>query len=110
MLPERYAAVPQASLTAEEFVGEWEHINLTYSYQKQRTSGKLTLNADGTMSGALSGNRSFDPETNILRLGSFKMCVARELDWEASPRKATIVYAGYSSDGKRTFWGKRVGE
>ena len=62
------------------------------------------------MSGALSGKWSFDPETNILRLGSYKMCVARELDWEASPRKATIVYAGYSSNGRQTFWGKKVGE
>lgn len=110
VLPERYAAVPQASLTAEEFVGEWEHINLTYSYQKQRTSNKLTLNTDGTMSGALSGKWSFDHETNILRLGSYKMCVARELDWEASPRKVTIVYAGYSSNGRQTFWGKKVKE
>ena len=55
------------------------------------------------MSGAMSGKWSFDPETNTLRLGTYKLCVARELDWEASPRKATIVYAGYSSNGKQTF-------
>lgn len=110
VLPERYAAVPQPSITTEELIGEWEHILLQYNYQKQCTSSKLTLNADGTMKGAMTGKWSFDAATNTLRLGAYKLCVARELDWEASPRKATIVYAGYSSDGKRTFWGKRVGD
>ena len=59
------------------------------------------------MTGALTGKWSFNPQTNTLKLGVYKLCVARELDWEASPRKATIVYAGYSSDGKRTLWGKK---
>ena len=108
VLPERYAAVPQASITAEELVGEWEHMLLQYNYQKQCTSVKLTLKEDGSMTGAMNGRWSFDPENNILKLGAYKLCVARELDWEASPRKATIVYAGYSSDGKRTFWGKKI--
>ena len=107
VLPERYAAVPQPSITADELVGDWEHILLQYSYQKQRTSATLTLKEDGSISGAMSGRWSFDPNTNTLRLGAYKLCVARELDWEASPRKTTIVYAGYSSDGKRTFWGKK---
>lgn len=110
VLPERYAAVPQASLTADEFVGEWEHIFLQYNYQKQRTSSKLILHEDGTMSGALTGKWRFDPEKNILQLGSYRVCVARELDWEASPRKSTIVYAGYSTNGRNTFWGKRVSD
>ena len=107
VLPERYAAVPQPSITHEELVGDWEHIPLQYSYQKQCTSTTLTLKEDGTMTGALTGKWSFNPQTNTLKLGVYKLCVARELDWEASPRKATIVYAGYSSDGKRTFWGKK---
>ena len=107
VLPERYAAVPQPSITHEELVGDWEHIPLQYSYQKQCTSTTLTLKEDGTMTGALTGKWSFNPQTNTLKLGTYKLCVARELDWEASPRKATIVYAGYSSDGKRTFWGKK---
>lgn len=110
VLPERYAAVPQASLTADEFVGEWEHIFLQYYYQKQRTSSKLILHEDGTMSGALTGKWRFDPEKNILQLGSYRVCVARGLDWEASPRKSTIVYAGYSTNGRNTFWGKRVSD
>lgn len=108
VLPERYAAVPQPSITQDELVGEWEHIFLQYSYQNQRTSSKLILNEDGTMSGALTGKWSFDAENSILRLGTHKVCVARELDWEASPRKVTIVYAGYSNNGRNTFWGKKV--
>jgi len=110
VLPERYGAVPQASVTADELVGTWEHINLTYSYQQQQTSTTLVLHADGTMEGALSGKWSFDPDANILHLGNNSVCVARELDWEASPRHATLVYAGYNLTGTRTFWGKRVSD
>jgi len=110
VLPERYGAVPQASINESELVGTWEHINLTYAYQQQRTSTSLTLHADGTLEGAMTGSWSFDPTTNTLKLGSNTVCVARELDWEASPRHSTIVYAGYSPAGTRTFWGKRVGD
>ena len=110
VLPERYAAVPQASVTADELVGTWEHISLTYAYQQQQNSQTLQLHADGTMSGALTGTWSFDAATNRLKLGAVSVCVARELDWEANPRRATLVYAGYSLGGTRTYWGKRVGE
>jgi len=34
-----------------------------------------------------------------------KLKVARECDWEASPRKATLVYAGIN--GQKTYWGKK---
>jgi len=30
----------------------------------------------------------------------------REVDWEATPRTATIVYAGYTT--QKTYWGKKV--
>lgn len=108
VLPERYGAVPQASITTEELVGTWEHINLNYDYKRQQTSTPLVLNADGTLTGAFTGKWSFDPATSQLRLGSYTVCVARELDWEATPRRSTLVYAGYSPNGSRTFWGKRI--
>ena len=110
VLPERYGAVPQPSITADELVGTWEHIVLAYSYQKQMTSRTLVLKADGTLSGPIAGKWSFNPLTGALKLGSYTVYVSRELDWEASPRHSTIVYAGYSSDGKRTLWGKKVNE
>jgi len=41
-------------------------------------------------------------------VGGVKLYLQREVDWEISPRKLTIVYAGYSSDGKTTYWGKKI--
>lgn len=113
-LPERYANVPMwtdlSEVTSADLVGTWEHINLKYQYAEQCTSAELVLNADGTMSGALSGSWSYDPATQYLTLGNAIVKVERELNWEASPRVATFVYAGYSNDSssKATFWGKKI--
>jgi len=108
-LPERYAAVPDYGIiTKDSLVGTWEHINLVYAYAKQDVSAQLTLNADGTMSGALTGTWSYDPNSRYLTLGDGIVCVEREVDWEANPRCVTIVYAGLSNDGKTTYWGKKV--
>ena len=60
-LPERYAAVPDyGTITKDSLVGTWEHINQKYSYGVQNSSTALTLKSDGTMSGALTGNWSYD--------------------------------------------------
>ena len=32
VMPERYGAVPQVAITEDELVGNWEHIDLSYSY------------------------------------------------------------------------------
>ena len=37
VMPERYGAVPSVAIKEEELVGEWEHINMGYNYQKQFT-------------------------------------------------------------------------
>ena len=34
--------------------------------------------------------------------------VAREADWEAAARKATLVYAGTEKSLDATWWGKKV--
>lgn len=113
-LPERYANVPNwtdlSDIKAEDLVGKWEHINLNYQYEKQCTSADLELKADGTMSGALTGSWSYDPATQFLTLGNAVVKIERELDWEASPRVATLVYAGYGGGNKAnaTYWGKKV--
>jgi len=113
-LPERYAAVPEVKkITADYIAGEWEHIKLKYDYGKQDTSSKLTLASDGTMFGVLNGTWSYDADKKWLTLsdktaGDIVVVVEMELDWEASPRRATLVYAGTGKNLNATYWGKRI--
>lgn len=108
-LPERYAGLEDSKVSRSELVGIWEHINLAYSYGQQQTSAQISLREDGTMVGALSGEWSYDEETGYLNLGGNMCVVKREADWEASPRVATIVYAGIENTGTQpaTLWGKK---
>ena len=107
-LPERYAAVPDyGTITKDSLVGTWEHINLKYSYAQQDLATALTLKADGTMSGALTGNWSYDATKKQLILGNIVVCVEREVDWEATPRRVTFVYAGTEKNLNATYWGKK---
>lgn len=112
VMPERYGAVPQDKIEEDELVGNWEHIDLSYSYGNQKTSTLMTLSADhkiteGTWKG---GEWSYDSENQILTANGVKLYLQREVDWEATPRKPTIVFAGYHQSGGtwRTDWGKKV--
>ncbi len=107
VMPERYGAVPQITITSDELIGNWENIDLSYSYAMQKTPETLTLDKDGTVSaGTWSGSTwSFDEEQQILTIDGVDLYVQRETDWEASPRTHTIVFAGY--DGTSTYWGKK---
>ena len=110
VMPERYGAVPQAPISEDELVGQWENITLKYEYRVQQKSVTITLGEDHKVQGApFTGSEwSWDAEKRILKIGSnYKLYVQRELDWEASPRKATIVYAGYNYGGTQTYWGKK---
>ena len=111
-LPERYAGLTKTPVKADEIAGTWEHINLKYDYGKQDVSANLTLNADGTMSGALSGSWSFDEAKQYLTLvaggKTVVVVVAHEVDWEANPRVETVVYAGTEKSLNATWWGKKV--
>lgn len=104
--PERYANVPQLPITDSDLVGTWENITLNYVAGVQQTSITLTLLQNYTATGALSGTWSYNSNTNTLTIGSQKLKVQRELDWEASPRVPTIVYAGINASG-RSLWGKK---
>ncbi|MFO7370933.1 MAG: arabinan endo-1,5-alpha-L-arabinosidase [Bacteroidales bacterium] len=107
-LPERYAAVPDfGTITKDSLTGTWEHINLKYTYGIQNSASALNLNADGTMSGALTGNWSYDATKKQLILGDVVVCVEREVDWEATPRRVTFVYAGIAKNQNTTYWGKK---
>ena len=115
VMPERYGAVPQAPITEEELIGKWEHVTIQYKYGEIQKSISMTLGADHTVTeGWNQGYEwSFDATDNVLTINNTKLYLAREVDWEASPRKATIVYAGYgkynTSNNQRTYWGKKVG-
>ena len=108
VMPERYGAVPQAAITESELVGNWEHIDLSYNYAKQDVATAMTLAANHTVtSGTWTGATwSYDATSKVLTVNGVKLYLQREVDWEASPRKATIVYAGYNA--KKTYWGKKV--
>lgn len=101
VMPERYAAVPQDTIAEADLVGTWQHISLHYQYQVQNTAQALTLNADHSVTGALTGTWSYDATNKRLTIGSVTVEVERGLDWEASPRKTTIVYAGSAVWGKK---------
>lgn len=109
VMPERYGAVPQAAITADELAGDWEHINLSYSYGNQQASKSMVLGSDNTVtSGNWNGKEwSYDATEQILTIGGVDLYLQRECDWEKDGRPATIVYAGLSADGKTTYWGKK---
>lgn len=107
VMPERYGAVPQVSISESELVGAWEHIDLSYSNGKQRTASEMVLGDDHKItSGAWKGAAwSFNAQTNTLTCNGVELKVQREVDWEASPRKVTIVYSGLN--GIKSYWGKK---
>jgi len=107
VLPERYANVPQIPITDNDLVGTWENITLNYVAGVQQTSTTLNLLPNYTATGAISGAWSYNANTKTLTIGTQKLKVQRELDWEASPRIPTIVYSGLNSLG-RSLWGKKV--
>lgn len=112
-LPERYAGLSNSPVPAAEIAGTWEHINLAYSQGVMQKASNLTLASDGTMSGALTGSWSYDASTQYLTLTPDSgtpvvVVIAREADWEASPRVPTLVYAGTHKNLNATWWGKKV--
>lgn len=107
VMPERYANVPQYPVADNDLVGTWEHITLNYVAGVQQTSTTLTLDANYNATGALTGKWSYNANTKTLTIGTTKLIVQRELNWETSPRVPTIVYAGLNSGG-RSLWGKKV--
>jgi len=107
VMPERYAAVPKVPITKDEIAGTWEHIDLGYKYGEQKTSTNMEFASDGNItSGVWKGGKwSFDASTNTLTANGVELKVQRECDWESSPRRHTIVYAGIN--GAKSYWGKK---
>ena len=117
--PERYAGVEDAPISTEDLEGTWELIDLTYSYGKQKTSTELTITKSAvgnnlvSIKGNFTGTGIFDAKKNILKITvsgtTFSLNVARELDWEATPRQSTIVMAGFRT-ATQTYWMKKKSE
>ena len=110
VLPERYAGITQKAITETELLGDWQHINLAYHYKKQDASVAMTLGNDHKVKSGWKAGKAwtFDASKNVLTIDNERFYLRRELDWEADPRKETIVYVGLSKDGKTTYWGKKV--
>lgn len=110
VLPERYAGITQKAITETELLGDWQHINLAYHYKKQDASVAMTLGNDHKVKSGWKAGKAwtFDASKNVLTIDNERFYLRRELDWEANPRKETIVYVGLSKDGKTTYWGKKV--
>ncbi len=107
VMPERYGAVPKVAITESELIGKWEHIDLSYSYGQQKRPEEMILGADHKVaSGEWKGETwSYNPTDEILTINGVDLYLQRECDWEANPRRHTIVYAGMTS--ATTFWGKK---
>lgn len=105
--PERFADVPQTEITTDSVVGTWEFIDLKYDYGNIDNSSKIVFHEDGTVTGELDRDWSFDESSNVLKLGNEEVIVENGWDWEADPRTRTILFMGLTDDGI-TLWGKKV--
>ena len=104
------AGITQKAITETELLGDWQHINLAYHYKKQDASVAMTLGSDHKVKSGWKAGKAwtFDASKNVLTIDNERFYLRRGLDWEANPRKETIVYVGLSKDGKTTYWGKKV--
>lgn len=118
--PERYAAEEETAVAESEIVGDWEQIILGYEvvpgYADEQTqpdfqvAQDLSINADGTVSGASSGSWTYSAPWLTFDLDdeseSFKLKVERGRDWENEVAE-TILFTGLTSGGV-AYWGKKV--
>lgn len=105
--PERYAKEPEDVITEEEIAGSWEQITMNYQYQTMQTSTSVFLTSTGGVSGGATGTWSFDEAAQSITINGNECKVFRSWDWEASPRKLTLTYSGYTTEGK-PIWGKKT--
>ncbi len=66
----------------------------------------VSLNANGTVGGGMTGSWSYNSTTKSVNINGFECKVFDAWDWEASPRKVTLALSGYNAEGK-TIWGKK---
>lgn len=105
--PERYAAVPETTITEASFIGSWEQITMNYQYSTIQKSATIFLTADKKVSGAVTGTWSYDSTNKTLNVNGIKCKVSDAWDWEASTRKVTLTYSGLTAAGV-PIWGKKI--
>ncbi len=113
--PERYTEIPQCDISADELIGDWEHLLLLYDFHSTtevtdvNESGAIELRADGTIDGNSANTWSY--ADGLLTMswvsGTYidQVIVKRAWDWEL--RCPTIVYTGMNAGGL-CMWGKKV--
>ena len=104
---ERYAAVPETTITDASFIGSWEQITMNYQYAVIQKSVTIYLTADKKVSGGVTGTWSYDSTNKTLTVNGIKCKVSDAWDWERSTRKVTISYSGLTAAGV-PIWGKKV--
>lgn len=72
----------------------------------------LNLSSNYVATGTFVGTWSFNAQTKTLTIkaagvGTIKLKVERELDWESNPRVPTLVYSGLNASGY-SLWGKKI--
>lgn len=105
--PERYAGVPKTAITEASFIGTWEQITMNYQYKTIQKSVSIFLTADKKVSGGLTGTWSYDSTNATLTVNGNKCKVSDAWDWEATPRKVTLTYSGFTSGGQ-PVWAKKI--
>lgn len=109
VMPERYGAVPQVPIHENECAGTWEHIALNANTATQKTSETMTfdLNTHTITSGSWkNATWRFDETTQTITTSAgVVLYLKREVDWEATPRRPTLVYAAQGN--QKTYWGKK---
>lgn len=104
---ERYAAVPETTITEASFIGTWEQITMNYQYATIQKSVTIYLTADKKVSGGATGSWSYDSTNKTLTVNGIKCKVSDAWDWEASTRKVTLTYSGLNAGGL-PVWGKKI--
>jgi arabinan endo-1,5-alpha-L-arabinosidase len=104
---ERYAAVPETTITEASFIGTWEQITMNYQYAVIQKSATIYLTADKKVSGGATGTWSYDSTNKTLTVNGVKCKVSDAWDWELATRKVTISYSGLTATGV-PVWGKKI--
>jgi arabinan endo-1,5-alpha-L-arabinosidase len=110
--PERYAGVPQCTITADSLVGKWENLELIYSkVLAHSTSTTIELSSNRTIDNNALNTWSLQDSTLALSFNSgqkiYKTIVSFGWDWEN--RCVTMLYTGINGSGICT-WGKKINQ
>lgn len=115
---QRFANEEETSITSEEIAGEYEIIDFDYKvvpgYSVEQNSPdfilseNINLNADGSITGTLNGNWTYNfPWMNLSINGNnVKVRLERGRDWE-NDKSSTILFTGLNNE-KLALWGKKI--